>query len=97
MVELKTCRGCSHEHDCGAIYQKLASLQGTSIVFKVSLAFLLPILVFIISLAAFERTLVKMINATWLQTVLSFLFALSVTFAVMLVIRVINKEFCKNR
>ncbi len=124
MVDQKTCtcgsprdslrraKGCGHEHNCQSIYRKLAGLRGTSVVLKVSLAFLLPILVFIISLAAFERTLGKMIivkmpygSAIWLQTILGFVFALSVTFVVMLVIIVINicgepvesKEFCENR
>ncbi len=124
MVDQKTCtcgsprdslrraKGCGHEHNCQSIYRKLAGLQGTSVVLKVSLAFLLPILVFIISLAAFERTLEKMIivkipygSAIWLQTILGFLFALSVTFVVMLVIKMINtcgepvesEEFRKNR
>jgi hypothetical protein len=97
MVNQKTCKGCGHEHDCKAIYRKLASLQGTSVVLKASLAFLLPILVFIISLAAFERTLTGIINTIWLQITLGFLFALSVTFVVVLITKVIIKEFCKNR
>jgi hypothetical protein len=97
MVNQKTCKGCGHEHDCKAIYQKLADLQGTSVVLKVSIAFLLPILVFIISLAAFELTLTSIINTIWLQITLGFLFALSVTFVVVLVTKVIIKEFCKNR
>lgn len=97
MVDQKTCKGCGHEHDCKAIYQKLADFQSTSVVFKVCRAFLLPILIFIISLAAFERALEKMISAIWLQTILGFLFALSVTFVVVLVTKVIIKEFCKNR
>ena len=104
MDNQKTCKGCSHEHDCQTIYRKLADLQGTSVVFKVCRAFLLPILIFIISLAAFEHALEKMIivkmpygSAIWLQTILGFVFALSVTFVVVLVTKVIIKEFCKNR
>jgi hypothetical protein len=97
MDNQKTCKGCGHEHDCQSIYRKLADLQNTSVVLKASLAFLLPILVFIISLAVFGRTLTGIMNTIWLRITLGFLFALSVTFVVVLVTKVIIKEFCKNR
>ena len=96
MGKQKTCKGCSYEHNCQEVYKRMADFQDTSIIFKVCLAFLLPILVFIISLAVFERTLTGIINTIWLQTTLGFLFALSVTFVVMLIIKVINKEVDKK-
>ncbi len=93
MVEQKFCQGCSQKHDCQDIYQKLANLKGPSVVLKVVVAFLLPILVFIASLAAFERMLAEAVNSEELLTALSFLLALSVTFGLMLIIKVIN---CKR-
>jgi len=96
MDKQKTCKGCSYEHNCQNVYKRMADFQGSSIIFKVCLAFLLPVLVFIISLAVFERTLTKMINTVWLQITLGFLFALSVTFVVMLIIKAINKEVNKK-
>jgi len=90
MAQQKTCEGCNQKRNCQALYQKLAGFQGPSVVFKVIVAFLLPILVFIASIAAFERVLAEAIDTARLQTILSFLLALSVTFAVMLIIKVIN-------
>jgi len=99
MVQQETCKGCIHENDCQAIYKKLTSLSAAadSVVFKAGLAFLLPIIVFITSLAAFQHTLAEMIDTKRLQTILSFLLALSVTFTVVLIIKVINKQFNKNK
>jgi len=84
------CQGCSHRQDCQKIYQNLSNYKGSSIVLKVIVAFLLPIMVFIASLAAFERILAEAIDIKELRTALSFLLALLVTFAVMLIIKVIN-------
>ena len=57
MTQYKHCQGCSQKHDCQDIYQKLANLKGPSVALKVIIAFLLPILVFIIILAIFEEIL----------------------------------------
>lgn len=96
MVQQKNCQGCSQEHDCQAIFKKLAGVKGRSVIFKVSLAFLLPIIVFITSLAAFQQILAEMIDTKRLLTILSFLLALSVTFAVVLIIKIMNRQFGKT-
>lgn len=61
----------------------MGNTKGPSVVLKAVVAFLLPILVFIGCLAAFEAILAKvrsLINTKELRTILSFLLALSVTF-----------------
>ena len=104
MVEQKTCgepveticQGCSQQHECQEAYKKLANIKGTSVVFKVCIAFLLPLLVFIASLAAFERILAEAIDAKELRTAISFPLALSVTFVCVLIIRTICHS-CETR
>ena len=59
--------------------------------FKVILAFLLPLIVFIVSLAVSERILTGTVNIEKLRIVLSVLPALLVTFVCIFIIRVINK------
>jgi len=93
MIPQKFCQGCNQEHDCQDIHQELANFKGRSVVFKVCLAFLLPILVFIASLAVSERILAEAIDTEELRTALSFLLALSVTFGLILIIKLINKQF----
>ena len=64
----------------------------SSIVLKAIIAFLLPLMVFIVSLAVFERVLAGAINTEQTQTAVSFLLALLATFICILIIRVINKQ-----
>jgi uncharacterized membrane protein len=87
------CQDCTQKHDCQGIYEQMGESSDTSFTLKVILAFLLPLLVFIVSLAVFEKVLAGTFNAGRLQTVVSFLLALLVTFACILITRVIRKSF----
>lgn len=97
MAEEKFCQGCHQKHRCQEVYEHLSKMGGPSVVFKVILAFLLPILVFIGSLAAFEEILARVIHSKELQTVIGLLLALVVSSAFVFITRVINREFVKNK
>jgi len=75
----------------------LGKAQGPSVAFKAVVAFLLPILIFIASLAAFEGILARVTDIKGLRIALDFLLALSVTLATMLIIKAINKRLNKNK
>ncbi len=94
MVEQEFCQGCIQKHDCQKIYQRLGETEGPSVVMKVIAAFLLPMVVFIVALVAFEEILA---GAKGLQTALSFLLALSVTFISILIIKAVNRQLGKNK
>lgn len=89
----KFCRECSQKHHCQDIYQQIGKTEGPSVAFKAIIAFLLPIMVFIVSLVISERILIKVIDIKRLRIALDFLLALSVTLAIVL----INKRFSKNK
>ena len=57
MAQAKSCDVCSQAHDCKRIYQQLGRAAGPSVVMKVLLAFVLPIIVFSSGLAAFGHFL----------------------------------------
>lgn len=97
MFEQKFCEACPERHECQKVYKQLGEAEGPSVVSKVVLAFLLPLVVFIVSLAAFEWILAGAIEAEGLRTGVSLLPAFSVTVALTLIIRVINRQFRKNR
>ena len=97
MAQLKSCQECDQRHQCQEIYQQLGKAEGPSVAFKAIVAFLLPILVFIASLAAFEGILTGTIDIKELRIALAFLLALSVTLAMILIIKVINRELNKNK
>lgn len=75
----------------------MGKAQGPSVAFKAVVAFLLPILIFIASLAAFEGILARVTDIKGLRIALDFLLALSVTLATMLIIKAINKRLNKNK
>jgi len=97
MAELKSCQECNQKHKCREVYQQLGKAQGPSVAFKAVVAFLLPLLIFIASLAAFEGILAGTTDIKGLRIALDFLLALSVTLATMLIIKVINKRLNKNK
>ena len=92
MSEQEFCDNCNQKHNCGSIYHQMGNIKGPSVVVKVVIAFLLPLVVFIFSLAIFEEILAKTINNQLVQTALSMVSALLVTFSCILIVRVINKR-----
>ncbi|MHC4325388.1 MAG: SoxR reducing system RseC family protein [Planctomycetota bacterium] len=71
--------------------------SGSSVALKAVLAFLLPLIVFIVSLAAAERLLVRAINIEGAQTALSLLLALLVTFMCIFITRILSKQLGLNK
>ena len=93
MAETEFCENCIQKHNCSSIYQQLGNTQGPSIVSKILIAFVLPLVVFITSLGIFEEIFGKKISSQNLQTILSLLLALFMTFFCILITRLINKRF----
>lgn len=84
------CSGCGQKDRCGQMYEKLGKAQGPNISWKAILAFLAPILVFIISLAGSEKLLRNQFEDKML-TVVCFSTALAVTLVVIFLIRAIRR------
>ena len=97
MFQQKFCQECNQNRNCKEVYQQLGNTKNPLVVFKVVIAFLVPLVVFIAALAIFKAILAGIINSKEAQTAISFLLALSMTFAVVLVIKAINKKLSKNK
>lgn len=97
MADEKFCQGCHQKHRCQEVYEHLSHVRGSGIVFKVILAFLLPIAVFIGCLAAFEEILAGVIQSKETQTVISLVLALIVSCAFVFITRVINRGLVKKK
>ena len=97
MLQQKFCQECNQKRNCKEVYQQLGNTKNPSVVFKVVVAFLLPMVIFIASLVIFDHILAKVMNNKEAQTALSFLLALSVTFVAVLVIKMIGKQLRKDR
>ena len=95
MAEEKFCQSCDERHRCREIYQKIGNAKGRSFVREVLIAFLLPILAFIASFAAFDAILVKTVETEEIRTALAFILALSVTFALVVIIKIVRQSAIK--
>jgi hypothetical protein len=93
MTQQELCQQCSQRRDCGQVYGKLGRIEGPSVVKKVVLAFLLPLVVFIASLAVFERMFRAVASVGQTRSALSFASALLLTFICMLLVKVIDRRF----
>ncbi len=97
MAQQELCQQCDQKQDCGKVYEQLGNIEGPSIVKKVVLAFLLPLVVFVASLAIFERIFSEVISAGQAQSALSFASALLLTFVCILLTKVISRQFGQDK
>ena len=91
MTQQQFCQECKSQNNCQTIYRQLGHTKSPSVLTKVAAAFLLPITVFIASLAVFENILAKIIVVEKLQTAFGFLLALSVTSFAVMIIKALGK------
>lgn len=92
MESQRFCQDCIQKHDCKRIYEQLGDSPGESVTFKVILAFLLPLIIFIVSLIVSDRLFAGAIKTEGLQMALSLLLALLMTFVYVLITRVMSKQ-----
>ena len=94
MVQGQACNRCSQAHDCKRIYQQLGQAEGPSVVFKVLVAFALPIVTFVTGLAAFGHLLRGRVVEPY-QTPVAFVLALLATIAFVLGASLLGKQHPK--
>jgi len=95
MAPAESCNGCSQAHDCQKIYEQLGHTGGPSIALKVFIAFALPIIIFVATLAGFGRLLQGRLGVSF-QSPVTFVLALSATVGLMLPISLAVKRFHKE-
>jgi hypothetical protein len=88
MANENLCEKCSEKKSCQDIYKQLGQAKGPSVVLRAIVAFVVPIVFFIASLAACDLVLAKSIEAKELRIALGFLIALVITFAAVRAVRV---------
>jgi uncharacterized protein involved in cysteine biosynthesis len=105
MIQNEFCQDCHQQHDCRQVYRQLGHAACPSIINPVIRAFLMPLLIFIASLAILEKLftaagaeiqqlfqLSSPAKMQGLQTVVCFLMALLITTVCIFVTRVITKR-----
>jgi len=97
MVQQESCQGCHQKDDCQKMYEQLTNAKGPSVAVKVVLAFLLPLVVFVVSLAVFEKVFAGSFDREQSRAAVTFLLALATTFACIFIVKFANGHFGKNR
>jgi hypothetical protein len=98
MAQENFCQDCGQKHNCKDVYSRMGNVKGSPITPKALVAFLLPLVVFIISLATFERILDNSVGVKSLRMVLSCLLASVVAAAITFAARLLSmRPHNKNR
>lgn len=97
MVQHDLCQKCNQKQDCGKVYEQLGKIEGPSIVRKVVLAFLLPLIVFTFSLAIFEKMFSTLTITGQLQSGLSFAAALLLTVISIVLTKLIGGKLSREK
>ena len=92
MVQEKSCKGCSQAHDCKKIYEQLGHAGGPSVARKVSIAFGLPMVLFVAGLGVFGHLLRTRLAEPY-QSSVAFILALTLTVGLMLLVTGTARRF----
>ena len=96
MVQKDFCQICGRRNSCQGVYRRLGSLEGPSVTLKVILAFLIPVLVFIVTLAAFEWML-RSLGFDHYSTPLSLVGAAATAFIAVVLIRIAGAHLNRKK
>ena len=83
----KECENCTDQHECKSIYKKVGHSQGPSVLLPVLAAFVLPLVVFFLSVWIFETVLVDYIDSRNVRSAAAIGLSAIVTVAVILIVR----------
>ena len=92
------CKDCLIKHDCRESYRRLGNSECPPVFYKVVMAFLLPMVIFTVSLAVFEKIFSGgsfFHSSQKLQSTVSLIIALLITTACMFIVKIVNKLFRK--
>ncbi len=88
----KNCESCGEKDRCQSIYEAMGKFKGPSVLVKVLLVFLLPMLIFITSLIIFESYLEKLTDNRNLVIAGSAIFSAVISFIYILIASAVHKR-----
>jgi len=92
MNEKQICQSCSQQRDCKQIYEQMGNAKGPCVALNVFLVFLLPIIVFIASLAVLQRTFAYLMHSPAVAILTSVILAAAMSFIVILIVKSVMKK-----
>ncbi len=85
MTDKEDCSNCDKAHDCKSIYEQMGKAEGPSVVKKVIVVFLLPVIVFVVCLVVADKKLVAVTGNEHVRILLGVLFSGLVSFVYVLI------------
>ena len=87
------CNTCPQRHSCGDIYRQIGQTKGPSVIIKVFVAFVIPVLVFISALFISDILLGRVPHKGAEKELLSVLIALAVSIICVWVIKLLTRRY----
>lgn len=97
MDENEFCSNCPQENDCKTTYELLGKAKGPPVAIRAIVAFLVPIAVFIATLAAFQKLGEKIIENKDGRVALSAFLAICITFACIMILKYTDKRLLHKK
>ncbi|MEN6384293.1 MAG: SoxR reducing system RseC family protein [Phycisphaerales bacterium] len=100
-MDQQQCQSCGMRNSCKEAYKKLGESEAPNVLTKVILAFLLPLILFILSIVMGERLLIEKLKSEKSANLAAFAAAVIMVFLYLLVIKIFNslrkKHYCSNK
>jgi hypothetical protein len=91
------CDSCHQKHDCREVYRRLGRTQGPSVALQVLTAFVLPMVVFVVCLAALEVVLANGVASGKVRTAVSLVGAVSATLVCIFATKAVNNRAGRDK
>jgi hypothetical protein len=85
-------RICGRRWGCMDIYKQIGYSKGPSVFLKVIVAFLIPVLIFIVSVILAQKILTYWVNSPSLKMLLAFLISVLLTLVYILVVKLVTSQ-----
>ena len=96
MTDFENCSGCANRDDCKKTYEQLGKCEGSHVVLRSIMAFVVPVLLFSAGLAIFDRIFSDIISDKTNRTVFSLILSLIICAVYILVIKLIGLKLKKS-
>ena len=86
-MEQQQCQNCGQKHDCQQIYSRLGKSKAQKVLSKVIQAFLLPLILFTVSIAVTEKLLTDKLKSRGLINIIALASAVLVIFLYLMILK----------
>ncbi len=97
MSDDKNCSNCPQHEGCKSTYEKLGKAVGSFVALRAIAAFLVPILIFILSLGLFPKILGEFVSGKNWRTLISVALGALICFIYVLIFRFFSVHFGKRK